>query len=1088
MREGIPIDDSDRLLGREALVHRALAARNPLLATAYLRIVEMARPAGLTDELAPMLAAHLCREVMDSLPFEYEKFETSQVPYYNDMMVISKAWPAEARAAGAEMPPKARRLLLGLLAKHDRSAARASRTDAIVRGVDPAAAGYANPAGLDRWAEVQDLAVGKTHFPRPARARDRAEVVEIAEALTDVLYGLYAPFPAASRAIDDILRVSPDTSTVRKLAAMLTVPGRAAYFFEVAPTSWLPTIAATPGQKDFFKPPDLRAVPLWVRLAPWPAGEYLVRCAADYPAIALENVWRGSNSANPWVLRCVADVLVAVPPEIAAKRLATKAAWPTVDQPLDPFAARYVSVALRLLDAGETDAGERLASNVVLNLCPPPGDPMIDYALAEALERISSAFADGEAGRLAKILLNLVRPALKKAGVGRGTSTEWILRFDHAERHPDSAYPSRILRALFEAARRAPDADLACLLDGMLPQSPCEETRRLGLALLAARPGIRQDLVNEILRHPSAWYTPVYRREFRDLAAATFDRLARDARAALVDYAASAAEADAIRARSEAAGWPAEPTEFSRARWQSHLLGRVAESLTPAETARLAPGFPVAVPKGEPEFFVVREYAPESPLSAAQIAESGPGGFADFAAARGPMHEEWPLGAEIRTAVADHAAEWADGIRHLDDLSPRLAYHVVLGFQDALKAGTRANWPGVLEWMSRMVAGDPDASRDVALASCWLLTDGLRGSDPHLRAGTYGSGIRLAEQLLDSLDPSQATAGRMAEGDPLTAGLNCVRGNAVVAAAWLLYRARGRQDRDALEARLLNVLSTERSPAVWSSVGRALPVLLDGGVSDPLTWAASLLADGADERRRGLVWDGYVATWPPVGAVIAAASYRYARSAAEGDGGAEPSGLVSPRERLGQHLVRIAVGRWSPDADTWLESFYEASGDETHARTTRYVADHLVQAGLPDDAADRVLGMLQRRLAVAGPTEMRSIGWAARSSYRLREAFETLVLPAIIGCGGTDDSYGAIAGMVTFAPELPAPTAAALGALLKGDQYGALLGLHGDEIEAILASLLHSDDASAQAKAKEIVNRLASGGIFRYAQLVDDME
>ena len=310
-----------------------------------------------------------------------------------------------------------------------------------------------------------------------------------------------------------------------------------------------------------------------------------------------------------------------------------------------------------------------------------------------------------------------------------------------------------------------------------------------------------------------------------------------------------------------------------------------------------------------------------------------------------------------------------------------------------------------------------------------------------------------------------------------------VRGQAVVASAWLLYRMQGLPERDDLERALLGALAFERSPSVWTYVGHALPLLLDGGLSDPNGWSEVLLGPDADEATADLVWNGYIIAWHALRPVAETIPYRYGLSAGREARASDGERGQEVRTQLGSHLVAYVVGGHVPQAHDWIASFYEHSADPVAARTSRFLADCLAEPIL-DEGRARVVALLRERVACASQAEARSIAWAARSTYRPRVVFEKVVLPALIKGKGSEDNTGTMGAIVSFGGEFPEQTANALRAMIDADEYGVLALSHGDEVQAILAVLLGSAVSKARKIATAIINDLAARGFDQYAVLL----
>lgn len=1105
----------EQLTVREKTVAESIERRNAALGVTYRRILAICRPDSpyAQDPLAPLMLAHLCRELVNRLPFVLGTPAVGRDDDEARIGEIAEAWPSRDDGTRGEPSPEALALLAAFVRDRELHSGQSAVVERMIAAQDPARGGHAAGPALRRWADILDLAVGRAHFGKPPELTPLSELRRLGADITDAAYAVLGPFVETTAAIDadvaEVLRQpKPDPESVKRIVGMLATPRQVEHLLEAVPTSWLPTLAAAvKGPRGLFAPPP-DTIPVGqdeYRWPSWPAGEYLVRAAPDYPDLAARLAWEARSTSNPLVLFCLVRVLLAVPPEKAAEMLAVCPAWPERKQPASWHSELFAGLGIRLIESRKSRAGFGLLGNVLAPLVA-ADEPMADHYVGTILKSLSDALLPARAGAYLSFLVGLTRRVLDEDPDLDAASTVWLPRLGSVQRVAGTGHPWRLLNAAYAAGVVAHGAAVARECGGLLVDR-FEVTRRLGLALLAAHPAYAPNLVAGVLRQPSVWFRGPFRREFRDVACAALDAVGPRIRAILIGYAAAADEPSEWHAKAKEEGWERADEETYRASWQSQMLGPAAASLTDAERAALSPLFPIKLRDGH-EVEVVREPPRTSPINAERIAQMGAEGLASFLAgpeAPGDSEDMYLLNAELQKAVEADPAAWVGFLNELGGMGPRSLYHAILALQGALEKGAQADWASAFDALAEYVSASPDAERlDCARAACRLIMAGTTGQSPTLPADVVPAAVRLAAALLRSADPTAADDARRAEAgsDPLSDSLGFVRSEAVYAASWLLFRLSERgEDRGELERALLDALGREKSPAVWASVGRSLPPLLAGGLSDPDAFVERALGESAEPTRRQLVWTTYLGTCQPFGQVVRRLAAQYASAAAEPEVPTQTHPLgESPRFLLGGHLMRIALWRSLPGADGWVRSFYEGSRPGTANRVSRLLADFL-NVDIPEAAGEYILSTLAWRIEIGEARELRSIGWAARSHFRPRQVYQEIVLPAILApradgrapaaddthAVGTEDEQGAIAAMVAFAAEFPRDTARALHVVLNHDKYG-LPGSEGDEIEAILRALLESGDAEVRDVAVVIINELAARRYDRFVGLLPGRE
>jgi hypothetical protein len=1102
----------ERLSVREAAVAKAIEDANGALGLTYRRILEMSKPGSPSarDPLAALVLSHLCRELVNRLPFVLGTPSVGRDDDDARIRGIVEAWQKNEDGHLGEPGPEALALVRSFIEDRASRAAHAQLLDRMISAQDRSRAGYAATSAVRGWIRILDLADARRHFDKPPALTPWSEVSGLAGEITDAAFAFLGPFVETTEAIDaevaEALREpEPNPERVARIVGMLATPRQVEHMLGKVPASWLPDLAeAVKGTGGFFAPPpDQVAVGQGLYAWPaWPAGEFLVRAAVENPDQALGLVWKARSSPNPFVLSCVIRALLAVPPETAARVLSPCPTWPERGQPAAWRSELFVQLGLRLIEAGKGKVGFRLLGDLLAPLAV-ADETMADHYVGTILKTLSDALLPARAAAYLGFLGRAIRRVLDEDPECDVASQVWLPRMGAVQRFAGHGHPWRLVNAAYAAGLAAKKRAVAGECEGLLDDTH-DVTRRLGLALLAACPECAPNLVADVLQQPGIWFRSPFRREFRELTWAALGTVSPRVRAVLVGYVALAEESNELYETARQGGWDPGDEETYRATWQSRMLGPAAEILTDAERAALSPRFPVDF-REDVAFEIVREPQRASPISAERIAEMGVAGLTEFLAptAGTAVGEDVDLVcAELEKAVRTDPGAWAGRLGGLAALGPQPLYHAVVALQDALEKGTPAQWAAAFDSLTAYVSESGEPERlDCARAACRLIMAGTTGEKPTLPADATAAAIRLAAALLESSDPTPAEDRRRAElnSEPLSDSLGFVRAEAVHAASWLLFRLAERgEDRSEFQDALLAALGRERSPAVWASVGRSLPALLAGGLSDPESFVEQTLGEAAEPQRRDLVWGMYLDTCQPFGQVVSHLEALYAAASAEPEAPAPSRQLGEPRRvMLGSHLIRIALWRSRPAADDWVRSFYRGCLPESADRISRLVADFL-DVDIPEAAGDYVVSTLTWRIAEGGAPELRSIGWSARSRFRSRQVYEEVVLPALLATRtgarlparddadavGTEDATGAVAAMVAFVRELPLGTARALRVVLDQDQYNLIPGGHGDEVQAIVKGILESGDDEARRIGIAIINDLAARGFDRFVKLL----
>jgi hypothetical protein len=176
------------------------------------------------------------------------------------------------------------------------------------------------------------------------------------ETLSDLLFGLLAPYYVTERDLDELLALDvPEEDDARRLHGIQLRAVQRSYFFSrLENPKWIAPLT----QAGFFKsPPDRQVNPdgSW-RTRAWPEGEYLVRVAPEAP-VAVAGVLKSLPEANenPVVWEAVANAACQLPPNVAAE-LVPKLSKALCTPGARVFSESVVELVVHLADTGQAGA------------------------------------------------------------------------------------------------------------------------------------------------------------------------------------------------------------------------------------------------------------------------------------------------------------------------------------------------------------------------------------------------------------------------------------------------------------------------------------------------------------------------------------------------------------------------------------------------------------------------------------------------------------------------------------------------------------------------------------------------------------
>lgn len=822
------------------------------------------------------------------------------------------------------------------------------------------------------------------------------------------------------------------------------------------------------------------------------------------------------------------------------------------------------SYVLALAEAGYTDASRSLARRL-LEIKPDPraveslqlgtakeGLPrnpkprFRDRDYARLLERIIPTLVI-EAGLGALNLINdLIETALALTYPSRDPADDdytWISR-PAIENHEQNQGIDRPLNALITAARDAsalmannPSIELSDVVRCFDTRSP-PVFKRLALNLVREHAEEAGELLTERLSDRDNFESVTVHHEYHELLRVGFRILSEPAQRQILGWIDEGPELDAWASRFlSSEGHP--PTDAESKRfidgWKIGKLSPVSDDL-PAdwkETYR-----DLTDRRGEPEHpgFVSYTSSLSVDMSGLPLAEellelNGESILERLRAwePSGKLMDAKPrdLGQEVRGASGADPRKLAGIAPSLTALSPEYLGGLYQGLEDAAKGGKPLHWLPIVESAKRMQARWEDESdeateeeegvRGAKMRLAWLLAVGFADGPSTIPFDLRDQVWEVLESLTNDADPDThpAPGAEVSMGDPLTASLNTVRGQAMrVVGDYSRWVKQGLREGGSETADLLGHMPEVRrvlehhldpdvdaSPVVRSVYGQLFVKLYELSPD----WLESNLGrifpvdpDYAEQRRAA--WDGFLPHRPHATS-LELLRPEYERAVGHVGHAGQPAQDQSNR-RLAEHLsVYFLWGLVPLGSDSLITMYFENASDEQRGDVIRYVGDSFsgAEEDPPSDVVERITELWRWRNEVAGQPgnsvhmqkELAGFGWLFSSGVLDDKSALQLLTASIELCAPdeihTHGSHEVVERLETLAPGMPAEVMQCLAALLvEGESLiWTIIGSR-ERIRQILGTVLKSPDCDAIAAAKGLVNRLEALGHSGYADLLDD--
>lgn len=893
------------------------------------------------------------------------------------------------------------------------------------------------------------------------------------------------------------------------------------HFYASAGPGWFPLLR----KAGFFRnPPGLRPDDDgMVAYVPWPAGQYLVRLAAE-PRYAADvvAVFEDLNTDNPQVGESAAEVALAVAPALAARLAPKLAAFlaPTAQWVL-PFKAS--EVVLRLAAEGEPDA----ALAIVQALIPVPDRRTARHRFLP-LKQIAPAYAN-----LGLPIVVLLADLLQTAdddpdsGVTLAYSSTWRPAIDR-DRHRDNY--DEVLSALRDAATTVAEAVGAAAVVKVLDCYTPAVFSRLSLHVLAQVPD--PQLVAARLTSNVMFANGEVAREYTALLRVGYPLLEPQDRATIAEF---------INAGPP---WEASPDDAAQwTLWQLARFAEVPEDLRPMyDTLVTRYGRPIEDDDDTDES--ADWPGTHSPLDAAAIANMPDDDLITFLGTwkePGGWREPTTAGLrnQLQQAVAADPARFAQLSPRFIDLPPTYAAALLQALTRVLSAenpapptGRRLDgigtpsaaaepfaWENLLDFARQVVLCTqpdddhqlPDDGHHRAWHRCRqhlaeLLAEAMRRQ--RIAPDRAEQVLALILELAQDPEPSHGQHRVLNGTDPIAEAINTVRGLAFIAIMrflmWIPSRHTATIPTPFLE-RIVAVLDAHLDPAIDdSSAVRSVYGMYFGVLATRLAeWTRShreTIFNGTDGAGLGAVaWQSFLranrtsaVTFTLLRDEYATTVGALAGSTADGDAN-DPARRVKDEATgslLGHVATLYALGLIELD-DEIMVALFVTEVPVAHRAHMMETCGHLLYevADPPPSVVPRLQALWDWRVRelTAGrtqPEELAGFGWWL-ASVSIPPEWALSRLEGLIAAGGSPGPSHIVANRLADLRLDHMPAIVRCTALLidaPTDPW--FIDTSRDEISAVLADGLAANDAQTRQVASEAVSRLVARGRTSFAQLL----
>lgn len=1122
-------------------LHQQLLQLNPVLAGVYRRLIRMLDdPVQPGEEIAQAsLIGHALRELMNRFPDvlgdvrgTIARPNPGTRELINDLLRLeppTEAGPSPDRLAAQQQ------LIDQLLASSRQETRRGEERDAVAVS---AARTRGGPA-YDRWRDARAFFMRYVHLNTlfdASAAPDTATVLQHLEVVEDLITIRLAGFTSARADLEELLRDAnrngaggqpqpPSQEQVEQaLRRLSTLSYRRVFYPGLNNPHW---VAALTTAGAFARPPmPDDSAEGGRRLDPWPEIDYLVRMAPLTNEVLPVTRALFRNQRHPWIRVGLIEICCALPTSDVAPLVPQIDAWLQEADTWRSDFAEVARLARRLLDAGQTNPGTRLARRLLqprrrAGVFPNATATVADYAYRDTLQLILPGYPDGGL----TIVSGWLRDYLRVSGRSNSKDAADLSSIWRPRIATDTA-DTDLGDALVDATR-----DTALTLAATDPEQlekplfgPTSSTlhRRIGYFALTAAldtataPAAAIHMASSLICHRDlldrgigAEYGPLLAAISRHRGPAVLEPIAP----MLADGPFGSLEALKARiSRFDPDEDPDATAERYLRRWRHETLTGIGADALPALLADQLQRLdeqdgPVDDPF--PAFVTMAQYhGYESPLSADQMTASPPDQLLRHIAAWQPnpdhrLHDgpsRRGLADALAALVTEDPAHFTGHDALLRTLPPDLQQALLAGWTGAVSAGLRPP-DSALTLLQHILETIPDPAGpedlDRAVTAARLITTWLETDSPH--APTPPQQQRLHHLVAEALGSKPLHEGYAAHPhtsmDAFTLTMNAAYPMLVDAA--IALSVTDPEDMSGRLERQLDRVLQQRDPhgAIAAVLGGALGRLLQ----HHRAWAQDHVAQifgGPDalERHQQIALSTVLARYYAHPTLL-----ELLRPAFEGalrTETFEPGWRTgrSPQQLLGDWLHDAVVrGLLEPD-DPLLEQYRQVHPPAFRGEVLGRLGWRLMHADLDPEPLGRAQQLWDHRVAAArqepdAGAELAGFFWWVRSD-KFHPDWWVPRLNEALRLHPTTTTRGMIGGQLTAAARThPAGCLAILRHLSAAaiDEYVTVYATLEPAVPAVIAAALDHGDPATQQDARRYMDELGLAGHLDLERLVRDL-
>lgn len=863
---------------------------------------------------------------------------------------------------------------------------------------------------------------------------------------------------------------------------------------------------------------------------PWPQSKYLARMAPFSPEVVQGTALAVPAAENVQVHEDLADVALALPPQLAVRFVPKAREW--LQSPyLLHLPEKLGQLVAHLAQGGQSEAAVELAGALFelrpndpstakqpVWMPPEPRGRFGKFVYEEILAEQIPLLAAKAPFPTLELLCDLVSSAITlsyRPGEEQPPADHshlWRPAIHEHEQNDDKTLRNALVTSLCEvvesSAREQPLQVME--LVKRLERREWHIFRRVALHLLRIWPEVSPEAISRRLTDRHLFADPHFHHEYLLLARDHFEELSPEDQTVLLGWVDAGPDLHLWHTDPRASGG----SESYPDRWRLGRLAMLHDSLPPVhleEYQRLVSRFG---PPEHPDFVVYLPAArtdPTTPRQADELHENDLEELVEFLGSWTPTPglgnpTVEGLARKLAAVVATEPVKFADAARLFRELDPAYVWAVLHGLREAAE-GYEFEWAPVLDLAVWTAAADPGTDprwRPARIETARLISRGL-GQGPAKIPYRFRRKLWEAiRPLTDDPDPVAAGAPVPASGAGIAESaaarsIQMVRGEAMHAvmryALWVRREiesspdvrerlARGFDEmpevRQVLEAHLDP--DTEASAAIRAVYGRwfAFLLMLDNN------WARGSVdriftKDPQQVSLRDAAWEAHVSFSNPYDHLLTVIEEEYRRGVELiGRITERPPNTISVEDRLAEHLMVFYLrGKLALDRGGLVGRFFADGPDDLRYHALAFIGRSLTsqQGMLPQDVTMRIQALWERRIqqvTAAGDVsgyqkELSAIGWWFASG-KLATSWSLKQLMKVLDLGlAVEPASAVIARLKEMEPSFADAKVKALSKILVHEQDSVNLVGWTEDARAILNEAIGSGDDSARGTALNLL-------------------